>query len=222
MWWPKPARAQVDLAQTVEEEKARAFTTGCSNSRSTKARGESALVSSSSRPSGLRSSRARRPFRGQAGACGSRARGSARRWAGSPRASERRVAASFALKRPNEAAVFSKSVHHSRASPLLRTRATFSSGSRYSALVALELEVRVPGGLADGPMEERMDVVEEAREAAGLRRWRDRLRPRRAARGRAPEAGPAQVGLQDQAVVARAEEDPVVLGAHRGGADRPR
>ena len=45
----------------------------------------------------------------------------------------RRVASSFKLKRPNDPAVFSKSVHHSSASPLRRMSAALSSGSEYTA-----------------------------------------------------------------------------------------
>ena len=89
--------------------------------------------------------------------------------------------------------------------------------------MALELEVRVPGGLPDGPVEEGMDVVEEAREA---RVFDGR---EAAARHVAPleaehlEPGPAEVGLQDEAVVTGAEDDPVVVaGSSRAGRSRSR
>src|SRR5262249_6588729 len=80
--------------------------------------------------------------------------------------------------------------------------------------VPLEIQVRVPGGLADRPMEERVHVVEEAGEAWVLdrRKAASRLVPALEAHG--PKARPPEVGLQNEAVVAGAEEDAVVVGAH--------
>ena len=87
-------------------------------------------------------------------------------------------------------------------------------------LVTLQLEVRIPGSLPDGPVEEGMGVVEEARELRifhGSEATARRVAPLEADH---LEPGTREVRLQDQGVVTGAEQDPVVFLAHRPGRSR--
>ena len=127
MWWPKP-RARRSTSRRPLKNRSPAFTTGCTNSRSTNSSGESALVSSSSRPSAEPSS-----FRARsAGGTGGLRLSGTRIWSTIGRKRSRHAAsvrASRGLTESNDARVLSKSVHHSSVRPSRSTSATFSSGS---------------------------------------------------------------------------------------------
>ena len=94
--------------------------------------------------------------------------------------------------------------------------------------VAFELEIRVPGHGGDGPLEERMRVVQEAGLARVFDRREAAARDRRTIDGQHPEPGPAEIGRQDERVMAGADDDAVVvqgasalgLGAARLGRGR--
>ena len=80
--------------------------------------------------------------------------------------------------------------------------------------VPFKLEVRVPGHRRDGALEERVGVVQESRVARVFQGGEPTARHRLALKRECLEPGLAQVGLQDQPVVAGTEDDPVVSIAH--------
>ena len=83
--------------------------------------------------------------------------------------------------------------------------------------VALELEVRVPGRLTDGAVEEGVDVVAEAGEARVLDRREAAARLVPPLEAQDAQSGLAEVGLEHEAVVARPENDPVEVARRTSG-----
>jgi hypothetical protein len=81
--------------------------------------------------------------------------------------------------------------------------------------VAREREVGIPRHRGDGALEEGVRVVQEAGMARVLERGEAAAGHVLALEGEHLEAGLAQVGLQDQPVVAGAEDDSVVGCVHR-------
>ena len=87
-------------------------------------------------------------------------------------------------------------------------------GLDVAGAVPFELEIAVPRHRGDGALEEGVGVVQEAGMARVFQRAQSAARDRTAIDRQRLEAGLAEIGLQDEAVVPGTEDDRVVGGSH--------
>ena len=87
-------------------------------------------------------------------------------------------------------------------------------GLDVAGAVPFELEIAVPRHRGDGALEEGVGVVQEAGMARVFQRAQSAARDRAAIDRQRLEAGLAEIGLQDEAVVSGTEDDGVVGGGH--------
>ena len=102
------------------------------------------------------------------------------------------------------------SVHHASSAAVARQQRDVELRLDVARAVPLQLEVGVPRHRGDGALEEGVGVVQEARMARVLERREPAAGDGLALDGQHLQPGLAEIGLQDQPVVAGADDDPVV------------
>ena len=100
-------------------------------------------------------------------------------------------------------------------SPIGQDQGDVQLGLEIDGPVPAQLQVAVPGHHRDGPVEERMGIVPEAREARVLHRGQPASGHEGPVQAQDAQAAAREVGLQHQGVVAGAENDAVLLRTHR-------
>ena len=186
---------------------------GCSNSCSTNCSGDSALTSSSRRPALVRRQQRAPLLRRQ------------RRRAALGRQDVAHDRHELVVPAPQRVGV-AAAEGGERCDRLVRIGPPFQRASvageqrdvefglDVTGAVPFELEIAVPRHRGDGALEEGVGVVQEAGMARVFQRAQSAARDRPAIDRQRLQAGLAEIGLQDEAVVPGAEDDAVIGGGH--------